>query len=211
MSQNRQSKVPLHAKQAIKKLREFYDLGKTAPRETEYGGGEVASAAKKLGINADTLRKCRAFADPDRGYTPQELDELFGQLEAHNYGDGTWAFSTTHMIRLISIPKAGSARRQLQDLVVEEELSCAQLDDEIRKRYPPRRKGGRRRHVPEERSALLRQVALECDRWERWLRSLSRVKAGKSSMELLPKETQMQLKRTTKLIQKLRKSVEDAQ
>lgn len=66
--------------EAIREIRDFYDLGrqvepKRHPGES-YGQRLAEYDAQKRGTTADNIRKAREFADPDQGYTPKELSEL---------------------------------------------------------------------------------------------------------------------------------------
>lgn len=209
MSQPRRRKMPDNAKQAIKDLREFYRQGAAAPQGRNHGKGEIAAAAKVIGINQDTLRKARVFANSEVGYSRVDFDELIRRLKAHEYSENGWFFGQTHIIRLISV-KDHAERKVLQDDVIDGEWSCAQLDDVIRQRYGNRKQAGRRRRVPRERSALLSQVAHECDRWNRWWRSLNRLDGESSPLQQLPNAVQSKLSEAIAAIEKLGEAANQA-
>lgn len=196
--------------QAIEKLQRFHELGSAAPRHREnFGEGKLVRQAEELRINADTLRKGRAFADPEKGYSRAELKQLIRQLQSHDYVNPNWKFGISHMIRLISVPKDGGHRLSLQQELITKEWSCAQLDDVIRQRYKLRDVGGRRRRVPEDSAGLLTQVAKECDRWNRWFLSLKR-DDNTPPLSRLPRSVKSQIRQITELISRLKASADRA-
>lgn len=167
-------KIPDRVNAAIEKIREFYRIGKEAPRNTRYGNHEIKKAAGELGMNEATFRIACVFATHETGYTPTELEDLIRQIKEHNYGDKKWVLGISHVSRLLSISKANQERLKLQQEAIDNKWSCAKLDDVIRLKFGTRKKGGRKRQVPGDAAGVLNQVEQECDRWERWWESLNR-------------------------------------
>ena len=209
MSTTRPERISDEVKHAIAKLREFYRHGQEAPVGRNHGQHSIASAAKHAGYNEDTLRKARVFANPEVGYTQAELDELIDQLKSHKYSDKGWRFGRTHIIRLISV-KNRAERKILQDEVVDRELTCSQLDRVIRQRYGSRKRAGRHRFLPTERTELLSEIDHECDSWSRLWQSFTRSEEGKSRLGQLPKSVQTRLRKTVDVIEELRRSAQRA-
>lgn len=210
MSRPPRQKLEPHVLLAIQEIEDFHKLGTPLTNERAYGERRIANLADDLGINEDTLRKARAFADKLDGYSRQDLRELIKYLKTHQYRNPKWKFGRTHIIRLISVPKVQGQRDRLQGQVIDNEWTCSQLDNEIRRLYPARKSGGRHRRVPTDPDGLLTQVEHECDRWKRWCNSLRRESKGKIPADELPAEVQTKLGQIEKLVEKLHNAVNDA-
>ncbi len=209
MSPTRPERISDEVKHSIVMLREFYRHGKRAPVGRNHGQNKIAAAAEKIGVNEDTLRKARVFANPEVGYTRVELNELIDQLKSHTYSGKRWRFGRTHMIRLISV-RDRAGRKSLQDEVIDRELTCSQLDRVIRQRYGSRKRAGRHRFLPRERAELLSEIDHECDSWHRWWQTLTRIEEGTTRLAQLPKAVQTKLRETAAGIEKLQKSAQRA-
>ena len=168
MNQSRQNKVQA----AITNIREFYAVGKKLPTLTShratYGKGIIDGEAERIGMNEDTVRKARHFADPERGYTREELNNLCRLIATQKDQDEDCAvFSKTHIIRLLSIrPRA--IRTKLQRQAIKEGWSIDDLDAQISKRFGTRGDGGKRRKIPSSAVDLLAQLENMCESWRRW-------------------------------------------
>lgn len=211
MSRSSRQKLKPHVLQAIQEIEDFYEVGND-PLLTgrAYGQRRIAKLADDLKMNEDTLRKARAFADKLHGYSRHDLRRLIDYLKSHQYRDVKWKFGRTHIIRLISVPKSQDRRDSLQRKVIDNEWTCSQLDDEIRRLYPARKSGGRRRRVPTDASGLLVQVEHECDRWKRWCASLRTESKGKVPADALPVEVHSKLGQIEKLVKKLQIAAQEA-
>jgi len=158
---------------AIKVIKDFHALGLSLPEKQDhkdtYDQDIIKTEAEKKGINGDTLRKARQFADPEDGYSARELKELVKLIREVqlNKDDKLAVFSKTHIIRLVSVPKRW--RLSLQKKAIEEGWSTAKLETEIATRYGTRRAGGRKGHVPRDTIGLLTQIEKLCETWRRWL------------------------------------------
>lgn len=164
---------------AIRDIRKFYTMGRRLPRKQPhrdtYGKGEMAAAAKDRGENEDTIRKARQFADPELGYSRDELNDLCRMIEQiQSTQDGSWSiFTRTHVIRLLSVhPKR--SRAALQKQAIENAWGLKELESEIAKRFGSRRHGGRRRRIANDLNAFLVQLENSCEKWRRMCAELTR-------------------------------------
>lgn len=166
-----------HRKQvqaAIESIREFYEIGSKLPsRETHadvYGKGIIDAEAKRIGLNPDTLRKARHFADPVKGYTREELDDLCQLIDQvqSDQDEQSAVFGRTHLIRLLSV-KPKHRRAAIQRKAIQKKWSFAELEREIARCFGTRRAGGRRRRIPADIAGLLTQLEKMCESWRRWL------------------------------------------
>ena len=173
MSQARRAKVTA----AVRAIRDFYALGQSVPKKQAhkdaYDQGTVDAEAKKRGINPDTLRKARQFADAAGGYTPGEVNDLCRLISTvqPDQDDGDAVFGRTHLIRLLSVPK--HRRAALQEAAVRGGWSTGELEARIAARYGSRRDGGRKRRLPSDALGLLTQAERFCESWRRWVGLLS--------------------------------------
>jgi hypothetical protein len=168
VSQSRSSAVVA----AVKAIKDFHAIGEALPKKAShrevYDKGVIESAAAKLGINPDTVRKARQFADPAAGYSRAELNALCQLITKIQPGqDERYAvFGRTHVIRLLSVQKRW--RTGLQATAIREGWSLAELQGQIAARYGNRRDGGRKRRVPTDALALTAQIEKLCENWRRW-------------------------------------------
>ncbi len=166
MSQTRRQQVAA----AVKAVRAFHELGRSLPARAShkdgYGQGTVTVEAEKHGLNPDTVRKARQFADPVSGYTVSEVNALCRSIrDVQEEQDGA-VFGRTHLIRLLSVPK--KQRAKVQTLAIENGWSTAELEAHIAARFGSRRDGGRKRRVPSDLSGVLVQLEGLCEGWRRW-------------------------------------------
>lgn len=180
MSQSRMAKVA----QAVQSIRDFHALGLSLRRKFDgkgsHGQGVIGAEAERLGINADTLRKARQFADPAEGYSPAELDALCRLVSEVQPGQERGAvFGKTHVIRIVSVEK--QFRAGLQKAAVDGAWSTGELEAQIASRYGSRRDGGRKRRAPPDALALLTQLEQLCERWRRWVSLVTPEDGAKST------------------------------
>jgi len=209
---------------AIKVIKDFHALGLSLPKRQAhadaYDQDIIKTEAEKKGINGDTLRKARQFADPEDGYSARELKELvklirelvklIREVQLHQ-DDKLAVFSKTHIIRLVSVPK--QRRLSLQKKVIQKGWSTAKLETEIATRYGTRRSGGRRGHVPRDAIGLLTQVEKLCETWRRWLAEVTPeeteddAKPDHAMLDELPKAIQKQIRGVGTSLAELQKDV----
>jgi len=130
--------------------------GPTAPR------GLFAELASEYQLNGDTLRKLRAIASPETGYSRRELNQLFKVFRSEGR-----ALTISHFVRLISMPK-GKPRDELTLLAIKEGWSAHRLQSEILALEGRRRQGGRRPQVVAGKG-FSAELSKTLWAWERWL------------------------------------------
>lgn len=166
MSQTRRALVA----SAVKNVRAFHELGRSLPAKEPhrdgYGQGTVATEAERHGLNPDTIRKARQFADPLSGYTVAEVNELCRTIRDVQADQDGPVFGRTHLIRLLSVPK--KERGKVQQSAIENGWSTAELEAHIATRFGSRRDGGRKRRVPADVLGVLAQLEGLCEGWRRW-------------------------------------------
>ena len=204
---------------AVKKIRAFYALGRKIPpkqrHKDAYNHGVIRREAERRGVNEDTVRKARQFADPAEGYTPQELEELCGVVERvqPEQDDGLAIFGKTHVIRLLSV-RPRRKRTGLQKQAIEGGWSTAELEAEIARRFGTRREGGRRRRVPAAPADLLVQLEGMCETWGRWQAAVAREPedgaAARASVRDLPADVRTRLVDVGRRLGRLHRAVVEA-
>jgi hypothetical protein len=132
--------------------------------------------ALKYGLNEDTLRKARTFADENNGYTVAEVDELCSSIRTcwDNFSENGAAIGRTHILRLINVPKARGQRASVQAKLFENGWSTAALESEIRRRFGRRKRGGRRAAIGTNLQELFGHLDVQCEAWLRLDGQLSR-------------------------------------
>jgi hypothetical protein len=132
--------------EAIKRLRDAYREGRRLLRECPfgktYGQGLIIQKAAEVGTNQDKLRKLRSFAEPEEGYTQQELQELFKLCRQHRRVIG---FSI--VVKFLTIGEK-TQRAKFQRRAIREGWSLARVEQELVKRFGRRHPGGRRPRIP---------------------------------------------------------------
>jgi hypothetical protein len=190
---------------AIKKLREFHDIGhrslKNLPENRGYGSSLAKAEAQELGMNEDTLRKARQFADL---YPDDDLGELISLCRQHEF-----ALTTTYIIQFVRVP-VKHERCRLQEKVIAKHWKTTKLRRAITSRYGPRRAGGRRPAIPDDKTGLLSQIEAMCDSWLRWHFALKAEPDGngkKAAAALLPTALLKKVDGTVAQLRKLQRAV----
>lgn len=165
---------------AIRRIRSFHAIGFKSlarkPGRMEYGA--MREEAARFQVSEEMLRKARQFADPDHGYSKEEVTAIIhswkGAAAPRRRQDGQDEFvlGTTHFIRWLTIPKRKRARIEQQTIA--EGWSLTRLEAEISAQFGARKFGGRRRRIPTDAIGILVQLASLCDEWRRWHESLTR-------------------------------------
>jgi hypothetical protein len=127
----------------------------------------IDQEATKHGMNPDTVRKARQFADPVNGYTVKELDALCRSIRKHQSAPAGAIFGRTHVIRILSVPK--KQRWEVQKMAIENGWSTSKLEAHIATQFGSRRDGGRNPEVPEDLESVLVQLEGLCEGWRRWV------------------------------------------
>ncbi len=157
--------------QSIREIRAYHKVGcriyKRLPARGGHGTGVIRELAVELGWNETRVHKARQFADPELGYTAEQLTELCDLVREHRP-----LFGTAFVGVLVTV-KWEEGRADLQRRCIEENWSKSELEAEIKRRFGNRRFGGRRRRVVAERGPLLVQLAEMTDTWRRWFSIVS--------------------------------------
>ena len=164
----------------IDEIKRFHRLGAKSrharPEAGKYGTAAIKAESERHALNPDTMRKARAFADPDTGYDRDDLALLLAAVRASaaRFRERGRAFGRSHLIRLLSVPKARGRRRKLQAKLFANAWSVAELDTAIKARFGTRRQGGRRRRIEGDLPGLLAQIDGLCEGWMRMMAELER-------------------------------------
>lgn len=182
------------------------ELLETFGEWAKHGDRAIDKEAKKRRINADLLRKLRQFANPEGGYTPDELNRLVKLCREERR-----ALGVTFVYKLVTVPKENGQREEFEREVIANRWSLARVGAELRERFGARRRGGRRRAVPGKHGSLLAQIDEMCASWERWHVQLNTEIAdngdgenGKRPVDELSRSTRVKLKIATDAINQLR-------
>ena len=149
------------------------------------------------------MRKARQFADPEAGYTKEDLEELFGQLRKHRP-----VFGSSFVGLLVTLSRG--QRKSFQRRCIKEGWSKSRLESELKLLRPNQRQGGRRRRVLNERQAIV-DLEEKCETWRRWLVEVRLEPAGgakkKCVFDRLPAEVRERLETAEVAIQELATAV----
>jgi hypothetical protein len=111
-------------------------------------------------------------------------------------------------MRLLSVPKEGGERDEVQAELFAGGWSTAELDGEILGRYGRRRRGGRRKRVGGG-DELLGQLEAFCQSWRRWYALIDPddADAGESPIDELPDDVRDAVTRAARAIARLHEAV----
>ena len=154
---------------ALRRVRRFYDLGVKSLEGTpgRMRFDRLRQKPPRFGLSEELLRKARQFADPEQGYTREELTAILSRCEKQGFPLGT-----THVIRWLTVPKR--RRSRIERLTITNKWAVSRLEAEIAKEFGSRRSGGRRRQIPADSLGVLIQLETLCDEWRRWRENLVR-------------------------------------
>ena len=197
--------TPAQVAKTIAAIRHLHRIG--VKSRTNHPGhlptGSWKKEAAKAGLHPDTFGKARVLADPDRGYTEDELDDLYRLCRKH----GT-AFGSSHVIKLLTVPNKAQ-RLAVQTEAVIGKWSQARLYAELKKRFGRRRTvGGQKPIVPVDVNHACVQITDLCARWKRWFNVISETTDpdAKPVFEQLKPALRRQLEATLESLEKLEKA-----
>jgi hypothetical protein len=174
MSQTRRQKV----EQAIQLIEQRHQIGLEIQRDrsrSEASDSErLRWVARRHGIQKESARKARGFANPYTGYTVKEKNDLCRLIRRiqPTQKDHCGVFGISFAERLLSLTKTAE-RTALQNEAIENGWTLSKFKSEIRNRYDTRGEGGRRCRAPSNAVDLLDQLRQMCDHWRRWWREVS--------------------------------------
>lgn len=195
---------------SIQRLRAEYAkgmrIGREYPMNTPLTNRDDPEAEpwRKLGFgNINTFRQLRHVADPKRGFTPKELEDLIGLALACNYPLGI-----THLFITVTIPKKGGQRLRFLREMIRKERSVAEIKKEIRARFGRRAHGGRKPQLAKDLPGLLAQFDVMATALIRWNEACRETVLGDSRIiDQLPKGVRGQLNELLPAILSLRDTV----
>jgi hypothetical protein len=208
MSESRPRATRGEAEEAIRAIRAYWQQGRTilrqAPTRGGYHRGEIVDLARRLGWNETKVRKARQFASQ---YTREQLADLCRVLREHRPH-----FGPAHVGVLVTVPDARQ-RADLQRWCIEHDISKADLELEVKKRFGPRRFGGRRRQVAADPALAMLQIHEMVDTWLRWFAAASEEPEGndetRSVLDRLPESVRAEARKVNRAMRRLRDAVAD--
>lgn len=142
------------ATQMVEKLRHHYDLGQRALR-SEMSTKDFAEAN---GVNENTLRKIKAFAN---AYSPPEVNELLA-LRRPNGLPLHWGF-----LPILLVIDDPAQRKKMAERAARHGWTSPELHAEIPKKYRTKNAHGRSMKKPTTPEAGLKQLMAEAQMWIR--------------------------------------------
>jgi hypothetical protein len=131
--------------------------GLTKPGKTV---STIRRAARDLSINLDYAWKSLRFADPARGFSEAELEQLCKWVRRYRRIVGRAMIG-----KLLTVPKR--SRMTFAERMLREGWSLSELDAELARRYGRRKQGGRRPKMLENLKATLIGLDAKCLSWSR--------------------------------------------
>lgn len=158
-------------RQACQALRDAHAIGRqilaACPRNSNtYGKRAIELAAAEHDLNPDTARKYRVFADPQAGYTHEEVDSLCALCEEHGR-----ALGVSFLFRFLTIHNRRQ-RAAFQRRAIAGHWSLAEVDVELVKQFGRRRRAGRKPRISRQLPALLAEIQTRAIYWRRLVEAL---------------------------------------
>jgi hypothetical protein len=170
--------------EAVRGVRDLHQIGRQSlvarPDQGRSSEGVAEDDARRFSLKANTLRKLRVFADPKRGYSQAELDDLCNSIREcwDKFAKNGASFGQTHLLRLVGVSKSNRERARIQSRMFQHGWSTAALEDAIFQKYGRRGSGGRKAVLGTGVPGLLCRL----DRLsESWLRFNAQVAERKNS------------------------------
>ncbi len=197
-------------RQARQALRDAHVIGRqilaACPRDsTNYGKRAIELAAAKYGLNPDTARKYRAYADPQTGYTHDEVDAICALCERHDR-----ALGVSFLFRFLTIHDRRQ-RNAFQRRAIAGGWSMTEVDVELLKQFGRRRRAGRRPRIPGQLPALLAEMQTRAIYWRRLVETLRdepQVGRDRLGWTDLPANIQRLLSEVATALEKLERATE---
>jgi hypothetical protein len=188
----------------LKRHQQGLDLLADYPIGKAYGSKAIKTVADDWGINEDTLRKMRVFADERKGYSPAELEGLCA--ECLKYGR---PLGFSFIVKFLTITEKRE-RACFQREAIRNDWSLIRVKHELVARYGRRRRGGKRPAIPATVRELLADLETKCIGWQRLiavLHSDSNPDTSGLRWQDLPQEVQKRLERAAKAIEGLQEAL----
>jgi hypothetical protein len=164
----------------LAEIRHFYQAGRKSLEMRARGQRaeelSLQQEAAKVGLHPSRLFKARRMADPHDGYSQDELDALSAGVRrsASRFEQRGTAFTLTHLVRLLDVPKAAGRRSRIQKQLLRQGWSVSEFDSAVLLRSDRRTHVGRRPRIGADRAAVLLQIVRHCESWKRFCDDLAR-------------------------------------
>ena len=118
-------------------------------------------------LTSDMLRKARVHADPEPGWSPEELDTLLKAINDVQTGqkEKLPIFSRAHAVKLLVIPEGKRVKLQLR--AIKKDWNLDQLENEIARRYGRRSDRGHRPGIAGNDGRISVQFTRMAGNWRR--------------------------------------------
>ncbi len=144
----------------VKKIREVYEFGLGHSERTTYGKGEVEKLAAKKKLGQVAIYRAKQFA---RMFSKKDVARLC-KLRCRNRHSLSWG----HIIKILKV-RQKQQRWKLLDLAAKHDWSTRDLEREVDKRFPKKRKyGGGRVKIADDVAGLVQQVMTRSNSWLRF-------------------------------------------
>lgn len=197
--------------EAVARLRSYYRMGQEALREWRPGPRQrlrtLRTMASRQSVSDDQVRTALRLVDPDRGYTPKELDDLCRRIGSAANREGI-PIGVAHVIKLMSFPR-GRQRARMERLVLEQGWNIRRLAVEIAGSHGARKSGGRRPHVAVSPEGVMAQLTGLGTRWRRYVEALTRCADARANVSLddLPSRVRRQVQQVGVAVDALQEEI----
>jgi len=189
----------------IEAIRSAYKTGQKIleriGRRGEYKSAAIQKEAERLGLNENVVRKLRQIAEPEDGFTEQELEKLLEISRKHE-----WAIGPAYLYKIVSIPKKHRLREKFVRQAARGQWNRARIDLEIRQHYRQRPHGGRRMKIAASIDTARLQALATCERWLTWFNEFETKRDDPEFKQLLD-SLQKQLPAAQRAVRRLREEL----
>ena len=143
----------------IKKIREMHELGRGFPPKSAYGEAEAVTLATEKKVGHGTVYRAKQFA---RMFSKKDVDRLCKLCRDGN------SLSWSHLPQIFKV-ESEQERWKLLDLAAKHDWSTRDLEREVDKRFPKKRKygGGKPKTAPDA-AGLVQQIIRTSESWLRF-------------------------------------------
>ncbi len=143
----------------IKKIREMHELGRGLPPKSAYGEAEAVTLATEKKVGHGTVYRAKQFA---RMFKKKDVDRLCKLCRDGN------SLSWSHLPQIFKV-ESEQERWKLLDLAAKHDWSTRDLEREVDKRFPKKRKygGGKPKTAPDA-AGLVQQIIRTSESWLRF-------------------------------------------
>lgn len=151
--------MPKSAAENINKIREMYELGRGLPQKSAYGDAEMVTLAAEKQVGHGTIYRAKQFA---RMFLKTDVVRLCKLCRDGN------SLSWGHVTKILKV-ESEKERWELLDKAAQNDWSARELEREVDRRYPVKRKyGGGKPKTAADAAGLVQQVARTSESWLRF-------------------------------------------